>query len=186
MPEALSDRQLPAVFQAHGIAFHKIDVLPVEDIGFVDAKEIAGGQFFFETGQGPRRQVKFAFQPDFDVVAVAFQVENIRKADLDMALVHLDEYLARLVPGWRRELGRGGHGTPFQLLQLHCFVDGFQETAKPERLQQVIAHIQIEAFQGVFFVGGSDDDDRGVVEGSQKIKPFDLRHDFSSFFFISL
>ena len=69
----------------------------------------------------------------------------------------------------RSRAGLGGLGAAAQVDQLGGLVEGAAETLGRDRLDEVVDHVEVEAFVGVFLVGGDEDDQGQLDELEPKI-----------------
>ena len=140
----------------------------------MDAHELGGGQvvlhlFHREQGDDGLLTLKVNLQ----VFAHALDVADVADGDAHHAVVGLDEDGAVGLHGAALLLGRVRVAQVVLLLYLHR---GTQEVVHAERLQQVVDGVDLVALDGIFRVGGGEDDERRGCQLAHEVHAAEVGH----------
>lgn len=154
------------------VAADIVDLGDVDDIRAVDFEEVGPDELLFHILQRTIGDIVARGRDEFDIIPHALEKEDIVFFQLDEFVFGLDKEEIRFGGGngGRKCGGRRGSeglGGRYLLLQL---LNGFLEAFESKRFFQIVIHVVLEGIEGIFGLGGREDDHRGIRKTIEQVE----------------
>ena len=177
------------------------DMVDVDDVALMHTDELVARQHVLERLEAVERGDALVLGVERYILVLPFDVVDVVVVDLVEFVVGLDHQVGRglwglkglkglrglrslkglrglwgcfLRFGLRGLRGVGGRGETIEAGD--GLFDGLHEAGEGDGLEQVIDSIDLVAFEGIFAVGGGEDDGGHVLEGARKLDAVEVGH----------